>query len=130
MENFGDYGYGGFGYGDFNYADYFKKIFGYDLLKQPEYEPLSMLSDEDLKEYNYINNRLLEMQSEVRELTARKELFFSKLERITKIYDRKLTVENGMILVEKKPEPKSNKSKNGSDPLGPIEPQDLGSNSW
>ena len=105
---FDDYGLGG------DYSEYFKKLFGGDLFKKPEYEPLSMLSVEDQEEWNMLNNKVFELQSEIREYAAKLDLFYTKLERLTKIYDRKLIVENGMIMVEKKPDPKTNKPKDSS----------------
>jgi len=67
----------------------------------PTFEPIAPLSEKENKEWEKLNSDIEKTRSKLSELEAKKKIFWIKLERKLKIYDRNLMVEGGMVMAEK-----------------------------
>jgi hypothetical protein len=95
---------------------FLRNLFGLGSQLDPEYEPLTLLSPEDLKEWNDLQKKMFLLKADVKEFFARRELFWARLEKTTQIFDRGLRIENDMIMVEKKSSAK-NEGGNSNNPF-------------
>lgn len=73
---------------------------------EQEYEPHCHLSQEFLKEFQEIEKESHVLENKSRELAARKQLFWAKIEQSLGIFDKDLRIDTdaGMVLIEKKKE--------------------------
>jgi len=69
-----------------------------------KYEPLAPLSKKDSEEWDRIHQNRAKIRSLLSESDAKLALFWAKIEKKLKVYDRDLMIDNGMVLakIEKK----------------------------
>lgn len=65
-----------------------------------EYEAIAPLSAKDNKEWEKLLSDLEKARSRLAEIEAKKKLFWIKIERKLKIYDRDLKIDGGMVMGE------------------------------
>jgi hypothetical protein len=90
-----------------------RKLF--EMFQQGEnenFEPLAPLSKKEADEWEKLNNETAKIQTLKKENEAKRQLFWSKIEKKTGIYDRTLRIDNGMVLIQK--DEKSNCKAKGS----------------
>lgn len=82
------------------FRDLMAKIFQSRAEEEDHYEPIAPLTEKDSQEWDRLINEYEKAKSRLVELDARKKLFWIRLERKLKIYDRGLKIEGGMVLGE------------------------------
>lgn len=70
------------------------------MTKEPRYEALAPLSLKDNKEWEKLISDYEKYRSKLLEIDAKKKIFWTKLERKLRIYDRNLKIEAGMVMGE------------------------------
>jgi hypothetical protein len=68
--------------------------------EEKNYEPLAPLSKKEAQEWDRINMQAAKGQSMMEQAEAKRKLFWGKIERKTGIYDRSMSIDGGMILVD------------------------------
>jgi hypothetical protein len=64
------------------------------------YEPIAPLSTKENTEWEKIISDFEKAKSRIMEIDAKKRLFWIKLERRLKIFDRNMMIESGMVMAE------------------------------
>jgi hypothetical protein len=68
--------------------------------KEEHFEPLAPLSKKEQDEWDRLHSNRARIKCMMEEADAKMQLFWSKIERKTKIYDKNMRIDNGMIMVE------------------------------
>lgn len=79
----------------------FLNLFSQLMNNDKSYEPIAPLSKKENREWEKLVSDLEKARSRLSEIEAKKNIFWIKLERKLKIYDRDLMIEGGMVLAEK-----------------------------
>jgi hypothetical protein len=80
--------------------DLFSRFMQNRLGQENRFEPIAPLSAKDNKDWEKILSDFEKANSRVMEVEAKRKLFWIKLERKLKIFDRNMTIEGGMVLAE------------------------------
>jgi hypothetical protein len=78
----------------------FSRLMGSKPQSEIKYEPLAPLSKKDSEEWEKFSSDLEQARSKISEIEAKKSLYWIKIERKLKIFNKNLKIENGMVYVE------------------------------